>query len=258
MATHLIAYQQTVAPATLTEINALVDDVLTRVEATRYLVPAEVPNVIWAAGVGSKLLKAMLYSPSIEVRRMQPYIMPLNSGAAVFDLNVAKIFKPSPPITLVPTEALSAKIIASDATPASNVVLVCLGPAALPPMPAGEIRRVRCTSSTTLTPNVWTSVKIVPDIALEAGTYALVNFYAYSANAIAARVLISGQVWRPGLPALSGDSEDAALRFNPKIFELTSFYEMGRFTHMTIPEFQFLSAAADTSEVVYLDLIKVG
>jgi hypothetical protein len=64
-------------------------------------------------------------------------------------------------------------------------------------------------------------------------------------------------VYRPGVPGFAGAEQDV-LNFTDSIKRHICRFNMGTFTHMTIPEFQFLSSAADTSEVIYLYLVKTG
>ena len=133
-----------------------------------------------------------------------------------------------------------------------------LGPDALPPVPAGEPLWVRAVGSTTLTPFSWTTVKVTPEIQLEAGTYALLGAVCYSANAIACRLIVPGMVWRPGFLAVSGNNEYAALEKIENIKDSILATEYGRFTHLALPEVQFLASSADSSQVVYLKIVKVS
>jgi hypothetical protein len=257
MASHLVAYQQSIDAPTLTAINTVVDDVLTRTGSTRYLVPAEYNFVRWAAALGPNLTRAILVAPSFEVRRIRADIVPHRRGASTFSLGGFEIFQPPVPLELTPTEEMEAQVT-EDAAGASQVyVLVNLGPAEQPAVPAGDIRPIRLTGSTTLTANAWTTVTMTPELSLEPGTYSLVAFLPISANCIAARALFVGQTWRPGVPGFAG-TEAAARDFDWSNMQVAQFYEMGSFTHLTIPQFQFLSSAADTSETVLAWVVKTG
>jgi len=178
-------------------------------------------------------------------------------GAVKFPLGYVPICKPTTPVALTPTEEISVYAIQTGAAAERVYTLALLGSPTIEPAPAGDIRVVRCTSATTLTANEWTSCKLTPDVALEAGTYALVGMVPISANAIAARAIITGQVYRPGVPALAGAEADVKVH-SKEWFEFFGGYLFGTFTHLTIPEIQFLSSAADTSEVVYLYIIKTA
>lgn len=254
---HLCAFYESIDSASLIEINNVVDDVLTRASEERFLVPEEFDHLLWAAALGPNVTRAKVETPSLGVRRMVTEIIPRKRGGVAFDLSKPQIFLPPAPIPLTASEELAFHA-AEDAVGASAIYgLIALGPASQPAMPTGDLRIIRATGTTTLTPNKWTTVSVTPELSLEPGRYALIGFIAISANAIAARALITGQNWRPGMPALTG-SEAAAVDFQILNLERLHFEMMGEFTHINPPQFQFLSSAADTSETVFMYVIKVG
>lgn len=257
MAAHTAAFQQSIDSATLLAINTVVDDVLTRTGTTRYIVPPGLQRLYWAAALGANLTRAQTIAPSLLVRRMNPEVAPRRRGAEAFSLTGPEIWIPPRPIILVPGEEIEFQV-AEDAVGASQVDgLICLGPDALPAMPDGDIRIVRATAATALVARTWTSVVLTLDSSLEAGTYVLVGFLAISATVIAARPIITGQQPRPGLPGLAG-TEAAAVDFDRTYFDRLMWWNMGAFTHITVPAFQFLAAAADAAETVYLYVIRTG
>jgi hypothetical protein len=88
---------------------------------------------------------------------------------------------------------------------------------------------------------------------LPAGSYDIIGMRAVSTGAIAARLVIPGFEWRPGVIAYDavGDVELPRFRYgNAGVF--------GRFTHDSPPTVDFLSVSADTSETVFLDVVKVA
>jgi len=257
MTTHLAAYLVSDYGKTEVELSVVKDDVLTQTAATRFMVPVGLNNVHWAYAAGANLTEAYLKSPSLEVRRHKPRIIPGNYGALSLDLNKIPVWKPVRPLTLSETEELSVIASYGGTAAAYNLALVALGPPALPPVPAGEIRMIKLTSSTALTAGAWTTCIMTPEVALEVGTYALVGFIPISAGALAARAIFTGQYWRPGVPAIAG-SDPGARVINDKYLKDLQFYEMGRFTHNSLPMFQFLSSSADTSETVYAYIVKVA
>jgi hypothetical protein len=236
-------------------VSVVKDDVLTQSGTSRFYVPADVSYVHWKAALSTNLTRAYIKTPSLEVRRTLPDVVPHVNDAVSFPLNIFAVDKPFAPISLVPTEELSFYALTGANVRAYG--LVSLGPATLPPAPAGDIRVVRCTGSTTLVPNEWTSVPITPEISLEAGTYALIGFLPISSGCIAARAIITGQVWRPGVAGVAG-TEAAAKKLEPDYLKQLQGYLMGTFSHINIPVIQFLSSSADTSEVVYLFLVKTA
>ncbi len=257
MSTHLVAWQQAIDSAVFTPINTVVDDVLTRTGLTRYLVAPNLNRVHWAMALGANITRAQLISPSLQVRRMNPEIVPRRRGAQTLSTTGPEIFKPYRPMLLTPGEELEADV-AEDGAGATQVdVLACLGPDVLPAAPDGDIRIVRATGTTTLTALAWTSVVLTLDSSLEAGTYALVGFIPISTFCLAARAIITGQQNRPGMPGFAA-SESVGVDFDPARYDEIMYYNMGSFTHITIPAIQFFSSGADTTETVFLYLVKTG
>jgi len=258
MPLHLFGYYENQAAGTTKEITVIPDDVLTRTGDTRFMVPVGLHNIYFGFVGGQSLGDAYIFTPSLETKKFRCRIIPRKVGGVTLDKDDPELYVPSPPLRLVDTEELSFIAQNTDTTSARPVVgIFALGIDTLPPAPAGEPILVRCVGTTTLTPYKWTTVKVTPEVQLEAGTYALVGFIPISAGCIAARVIIPGQVWRPGVPGIAG-SEPSALDFAHGLYDKLPTYEMGRFAHISIPEFQFLSSSADTSEVVYMKLVKVG
>jgi len=147
-------------------------------------------------------------------------------------------------------EALNVKVSVSAAGRASALALFCDGP--LAPV-TGEIFTVRATSSTTLTAYQWTNGALTFAQSLPKGRYAVVGMRALSAGLIAARLVIPGYAWRPGCIGYDAenDTED-------DVFRGGRMGVWGEFDHDLPPTVDFLSISADTSEVVYLDLIKIA
>jgi hypothetical protein len=179
-------------------------------------------------------------------------------GTTASDLNQWQFIELyDPAIPLSPTEELGATMSAATAGTA-GILVFALGPETLPEPPPGRRQIVRCTGTTTLVANAWTTVDVTPEIALEPGTYALVDFYPASATAIAARALIPGQAWRPGKIAHHGGTDIQVLRSIGLMRRLFPKYNMGLFTHMTTPDFQFFATAADTSQTVFIEIVRVA
>lgn len=257
MVAHLCAYYQSTFNITDFAINTVVDDILTRTSPERFMIPAGMNYVGWQYAAATNLTRSRLFTPSLEVKRFLAITNPHRIGGVLPPLDIPRVCKYDPLLELVPTEELQFRFSVGGTAAQDIYGLVFLQAGPLPPVPAGERKIIRCTSTTTLTKGVWTTVRLTPDIALEAGTYALIWFIAISTNVIAARVMIPGQVWRPGMLGFPG-SEDAALAFAHEYKVIFPQFEMGRFGHLQIPEFQFLANAADTSEVVYLFLVKIA
>ena len=257
MPLHLFAYYENLGAGAFKEINVVRDDVLTRTSDTRFMIPPGLHNIYFGFVGGVTLGDAYIFTPSLETKKFRCRIIPKKVGDVVIDKDNPEVWVLETPLRLMDTEELS--LYAQNTSDASShtVGVFALGLDTLPPPPAGEKILVRAVGGTTLTPYQWTTVKVIPEVQLEAGTYALVGFIPISAGCIACRVIIPGQVWRPGVIGIAG-GEPTALDFAMGLFDKLPKYEMGRFAHISIPEFQFLSKSADTWEVVYMYLVKVA
>jgi len=257
MAQHLVAWSEDFDSATLGRIKVVQDDVLTQDGEDRFFIPQEYRYIRWGAALGEDLTRGQIVTPSLQVRRNNLEVMPRNADQETFSLFSPQVMVPPRPIELRVNEQIEFQV-AEDGSGATQCIgLVSLGPAELPPMPAGEIRVSRATGTTTLTARTWSTVTLTLDSSLEPGRYSIVGFYATGATVIAARLLITGQVFRPGLPGLIG-AFDAASDFDPTIFDKLMFYNMGEFTQVNLPQMQFLATAADTAQAVVLYIIRIG
>lgn len=258
MVVHTFGYRASISPNTETELSVIPDDILTRTTDTRFMIPAGLNKILWGIASANNLVYARLVTPSLITKKYHLKIFPHVRGSEVLSLTDNKIYKPSPPITLVPTEELSVKALQNGSASQYVNVVLTLQPDTVPPAPAGEAFWVRATASASLSGGKWETVKLTPDIQLDAGVYALTFAIAVANNALAVRFIIPGLVWRPGFPAISATSEEAGLAFANEFFAGVPEGEYGRFQHLAMPEAQFLTVGASTSQVVYLKLVKVG
>jgi hypothetical protein len=247
---HTCAFYESVSANTTKEINVIPDDILTRTASTRFMVPADFARVDSAfVFKEDQIALPRIFSPSLETRKIYKRIFPINSWTD--DGQSVLIDQKS--VTLVPTEEFT--VIAQNTDTANaRKVLVVLNLGNKEPIEADDVLIVLATGSTTLTSYAWTSVKVVPEIALEAGSYQLLGFIPISAGCICARVLISGQVARPAYPGIKATSINNLKLTN--LYCARNFQNCGVFPHTAIPEFQFLSTSADTSEYVIMFLRK--
>lgn len=119
--------------------------------------------------------------------------------------------------------------------------------------PQGDIYTLRGTSTTAVTANAWSQLTMTWQDTLPAGTYTIVGLGHESANAIAARLIINGQQWRPG--ALSFNSFANRI---PEMFHRGGLGSWGSFRSTAMPIPEALCNAADASHEVYLDFVRSG
>jgi hypothetical protein len=258
MATHLVAWEESIDQATLGRITLEGDDVLTELDADRFLVPADYRYIHWAFAGGISLTRAQIHTPSLDQQRMLLEIFPRKRGTDELPTRTAlQLFKPMRPVELQPNEQLEVQTAEDGVAATQQTALVALGPAELPPVPPGPVMRWRATGTTTLVVRDWTNVVLTLDNALPPGTYGLVGFIPASAGCIAARAVFQGGGYRPGVLGL-GAAELAGGDFDETAYNRMNGYLMGTFTHLTVPQFQFFSLSADVAETIIMDLIRTG
>lgn len=256
MPSHLVAWQQSVDAAALTQINAVQDDIVTRSGTQRFVVPEEVPFIGWGYAAGPDLTRALIFAPSLGVRRMNAEIFPHNRAGEILTLTQPQIWRPTVPIGLIPSEEVEAQISEDNAAASQVDVFAALQSAELEAIPSGDIRVNRCLGTTTLVARAWTSVVLTPDQSFEPGDYALIGMLVNSATGVMARAMFQGQAWRPGVPVLPGAEADAK-DFDAAMLWPYGGYDMGHFTHREIPQVQIFATAGDTAERVYLISVKL-
>ena len=251
MAFTVVAYSELpTAGATYDAITA-VDDPHVTVSGEDIIVPPELPNVVAVYAIGANLTAARLVSPSI--RALVPIdIAPFDRASTPSDVARVCDYRVNP-IPLVGEEALNVQAsndaAAGSETRVSAIVILSDGP--ITPV-TGKIFTVKATASETLTAYEWTNAAITFTQDLPAGKYQIVGMRAESAGLIAARLVIPGYSWRPGVIGRTSSYQP-----DIEIFRRGNFGVFGEFAHNRPPTVDFLSSSADTSEVVYLDLIKI-
>lgn len=219
---------------------------------TRYgddLIVPELNKVILAFVCGATVTRARLSSPSLR-RFIRPELNPLNVGVeptsplTIVDLR-------DNPIPLETDEALNVEVIEGYTGAERETVILFLADGTPAPV-TGDIFTVRGVGTTTLNAYEWTNVVVSLDEDLPVGNYQLVGMRAESAGLIACRVVPVGGIWRSGVIGTDAPSD---LGFD--IFRRGRMGVFCEFAHNRLPTFDFFSSSADTSEVVYLDLIKM-
>lgn len=233
----------------LSEVAALSDQHITT-DGDDILVPEWAPNLVAVCAIGATISQAQMSSPSLRQRTLLD-ITPVNTATEPLDNGAwMPLFKR--PIPLTPGEGLRARVAEGASGAEQGTVLVWLA-GDVEEAPAGDIETIRCTSTTTLTAFSWTLCSLTLSQQLRAGTYAIVGMRAESTGALAARLVIPGSQFRPGV--IGCDRPDDIL---PHEFRLGEIGVYGTFDHRFIPQVEFLSVSADSSEVVFLDVIKIS
>lgn len=261
MAEHLAGWTGSADQSTLAAIATLVDQVLTPATGTgRYLVPSDKAFIWWGYAGGISLTRAQVVTPSLGTKRESVEVIPHKRGT---DETITKsgpeLWIPPRRIPLIATESLELDTAEDGAGATRMTGFIALGPDTLPPMPDGEVRRSRFTATTTLSARAWTLCSLTPDVTLEPGTYALVRAFVYSAGGVMGRFVFQGGGYRPGVPAFAGTAEGDGFDFEGDYAQPPIMgYDMGHFTHTTVPQLEMFSISADTAETAVLDIIRIG
>jgi hypothetical protein len=289
MVFHLAGWSLSITTSSLSALNALTDQLLTIRQTTDIAVPP-LNKIIFAYGDGNFLQRLRIEAPSLVSNQVYAQIEPLDNAVASAGSPIPIADLTDYPYELAVGENLEAKVI-TGATAAQTTVLVGLSdgifpqdpriqpmvpntrswlstpPGAFPPIPSllaaqgaiGRMSTARATGTATLTANAWTNVVLTFDQAFPAGDYAIVGMRARSASSLAARLVVKGLNWRPGCIAAAGaTTAPTQLDGMPNLFRYGHLGVWGYFNNATPPDVEFLSGAADTAEVVYLDVVKVA
>lgn len=255
MAIHLGGFMESIDPAgAFANLAALSDDRLfTSGDDLR--VPSLNQVLMVAAGVASGATKgARLTSPTLDAL-VRLIVAPYNGGndgnvepdspPAVLDLT-------SNPLALGVDEILQAEVDSDPTAAAYQWVLLWFSDGAPTPVSGQPVFTARATGSTTLTAGAWTSVNITLDENLPPGNYQVVGLRAQSAGLVAARIVFrTGAQWRPGVLGCDADTD-----LDMPHARYGGLGVLGEFPFTQLPAVECLSVSADTSETVYLDLVR--
>lgn len=244
----LVGYSETyTGAATLDQVTPIADAHV-RVEGNNIIVPPGMANLLGVYGLGSVLTQVRIDTPSLR-RMLLLDVEPFDTNAE--PASIPPLFNMFySPIAL--DEAEPMRFLASASGAGTVTGLVWLGDGAQSPV-TGEIFTARATASVSCTTGAWTNGALTFDQTLPAGRYQCVGMRAYGAGLAAARLVFVGQSWRPGCIGFDGYGD-----IDHPIFRRGAAGIWGEFTHDQPPTVDFLAVASTSSEVVYLDLIKVA
>lgn len=252
-----IAYYQSVDPGGLETKIAGVADATVKVVTNDIYVPA-LNRLMGATAMVSTTVAvqyAKLDSPSL--RRVSRYTIAGIQGAA------AAVNLPADPQNvelhivglpqLATNEALDALVNSDPAAPQIHSVIAWLADTPPQRVSASEIFTIRAASATAAVAGSWQNVAIVLDDVLPVGRYSLVGMRAESTNMLAARVVVPGYAWRPGVLGCNSGNHREDERFRRgEIGEFAQFDEVTLFT------VDVLAAAADATQRFEFDVVKLS
>jgi hypothetical protein len=265
MAKHLIAYENALtSTATFTKMSPAADTTV-YVDGTNKVVQVPRTNLLVGAyAYGANFLLAQITTPSLKANRV-PVEWGEMDTTATQPINTVGAIPPfqyfgDTPVALSAGEGLEVDYTGGGT--AVGTVGVWLSDGAPDQKVSGPLLHgVRTTSSTTLVANTWTACQLSFDNQLPVGDYAIVGMEAFSATAVLARVAIAGSGWRMGVIGgpITVSTRDRIFRDGRFANTQPGTYESwGAFRSTSPPQVEYFAGAADSSEVVYFDLVKIA
>lgn len=116
-----------------------------------------------------------------------------------------------------------------------------------------DIRTVRATASITRVASAWASGSLTIADVLPSGTYEIHGMAAFGTNLLAARLIFPDQIERPGCLAQVAIGE-----YSWDYFRYGNLGVWGSFSSYALPVLEIIGFGANTSQTVYIDIVKVG
>ncbi len=253
-----VAYYASLSPAGLDVKVAPVADVSVRISGNDLYVPA-LNQLLAVAGMVSTTVAtaiARLTAPSL-LRVSRQVAAPIQGAAAAINLpgdpHAIALFTGGL-ADLATNEALDAIVNSTPAAAQIHSVVVWLADSSPSPVLPAEIFTIRATGATALVAGTWTPVSVLTfDDQLPVGRYSIVGMRAQSPNLIAARLVVPGYAWRPGVLGCNSPSHRDDWRFRQG-----RVGEYAQFDEVTLFSVECLAGAADAAEQFHFDVAKIG
>lgn len=247
----MAAYHATASRSGLTAENALADQSL-NILSNQFQIPSAFSNLAAVYAGGAAMKNVRLTGPSLR-KYANYYVVPWDAAAVPASPTAFDYLGFYNPMPITSGDLLSAEVDNGGSAEYDNV-LIFLSQRGVQPV-KGQIFTVRATGATTLTAHAWTAGQVTFDTTLEEGMYAIVGMHAEAAHLIAARIIFIG-VANSVRPGCLGYATGATVA--PLCFRYGRLGVWGVFDAAVQPQIEYLSTTADTTEAVWLDLIKLS
>lgn len=255
---HLAAYNEAVAQVADSDIDAVLDGVLTR--RNSHLIFTEPYNLLWAAVLGSLTSRAKFANAGLT-QLGENHLWPINVSATVPSLAQLMDLREYP-MALPQNEELTIQATTTAAGPSDVNVVLALGAPGwsqnLPPYLARFVTRGTVVVVAGAE-SAWTALsELTFTRDLLNGVYSVIGASVVAANAVAFRLRfpdqpnVNGKQHRPGF--LVQDTT----AINPHPIWSGGMGEWGRFHTFTPPEIEVLDDTAGGTYEVRLDLLYLG
>jgi len=255
MAFHLSGWRTgALAAGTNQALAALADSVLGRDGTTGY-VPTEDLRLLAAYASSAYLQAARVNSTGLQ-RVGYQYIRPATVAALpASPPNLAVLL--DNPVVLRASEAITIEATTSGGT--ADAIALLWTARNLEVAPPGEAFWLRYISADAVTANQWSPVTLAQGLSdpLPAGTYAIVGLEHWCPGGVAARLVLPGGTYRPGVLAINGSPPWYNGRSHD-IFYQGALGVFGWFQSTAPPSIEVLSTSADNAHQGYIKVIRVG
>lgn len=246
---HVLAFEEDVDNTANTELDLIADQIAIPEAGQAYF---QEDMSLFAAYVGSATLtRARLTSPKLR-QVFIPYLIPLN-GAVVPPTDPNIMDMRDHPMLLRGLERFVPEVTSGVAMGTERAYAVLFVTPGFRPAPSGEIITLRATGTTTLAQGVWTDVALTFDQQLARGRYAIIGGHCFSATAVAWRLILENQVYRPGGLGITALTNRSWLpQYDGGLGMWGEFFSTG------LPRLQVMANAADTAESLFLQCVRIG
>lgn len=246
---HTAAWYGTVAQTTEIDLPPVQDSFL--IISNSHFLPQRDYSILYASAMGTLLTRARLSTPTL-LAITTPWLRDLSPALGVGNPQIFANYTDAP----LPMKGLEELIMLqtdSAATSESNAGIVGIS-IQDSPVPPGRIYTLRGTATATLVAGTWTNVGTIAwQNALPTGTYVCVGANFFSAGAIAGRLIFENTPYRPG-----GLAIQTITARTDQLFRHGNLGVWGQFHNYAMPLVEMLSGSADTTEEIYLDIIKIA
>lgn len=246
---HTLAWRESITQDAVADIAPVTDDILA-IQNTHFL-PQRDHDLLWAAFLAEDAVTARIITPSLR-QITTPFIRPAEGTLLPSNQPNVADYRANP-LRLRGLEEIQIEAEQTAVGAAVVVIVAGIEYGVMAPMPAGDVYTMRGTGTSTAVAGSWTTVDITWQDTLPAGNFAVVGLESLSTTALAARLIFEDQVPRPG--CIGGAGEEVGTH---DMFRKGGLGIWGRFQSNRMPLVQVLANAADTAQIVYLDLIRVG
>lgn len=245
---HQACYSASVGAGLTNVDTAAVQDGQLTIVNGHFVLPRQ-GQMLYAVGIGTNMSRARLNTPKMRYVGL-PSIVPINTGTAVpSPANVVDWTAQN--VLLDPIDEVAVETSQTDAGAQTMKVLVGFG-FAFRPVPAQPTFRIRATAAITATTTTWTNGSLTLDQTLPRGTYLVVGMDAIGTNLFGARLVFSGSNFRPGCVA-----RNAATSLQNPLFTSQKLGVFGSFDSINLPTLDIIALGANTSQEIFLDLIRM-